>query len=1019
MKSRKLLNLILILTVLLGGLLPAFSNKVLADTIVKEDDCMIVTIKEDGRYSFNCDIYMGDDAIGLYQPTALSVGEGTDSNDMPIYSLGAGTRIFILKKDYDSAQYFTHTRSGNTSLQSATAKPISELEQKPAEEFTYTTEYYEPSDKSIMQKIEEMFAGLLNGIANGINYLVARVLGKAVTIDDLVFNDYSDTKLSYFAKTRPAGASSIIWGSGTKGSGGLHETINHWYSFFRNIAVIGYMIILVYMGIRIILSSTGKDMAQYKTLFMYWVMGVVILFMYPYAMKYMIELNDAFVKTIKSSRDVILKDSGKSIKSSGIKSVGASGGGIEFETFDDNPFDANGNDYMSTIARNATEYKRLSLAIAYMVLTWQLITLIIHYYKRMMIVGFLITIFPLVALSYAVDRIADGKSQAFNKWNKEFILNVFIQSFHAIVYIFVCGTVFSAGDPDSGNYDFILVIVGVTFLFTGEEIIKKIFSQESPGGSVKSLAQTAGTAYATAMIAKNAVSKTVKPFVGKDSIVNKVRNVKDNIEAADTKVRVFDKVATTFSPPNAGARLDSYQPMMEAIDNNASLSEDEKKRQKAHVKEVANAVTTINNPKSRSYKDLSEAYSVIQHELEHNPGNPLLDNTKMSKDELKALAGASTIVAASVAAGQFDPVQIKRDVKAELAYNLPGTDEETQERYANMILTNVAANGSRLYSASGTREEFGEYLNDINELNDSFHLSGVGYTRTDEENDRRAQLEAEAIAALGEDNNKNNRKLAQALVVYQNRNSNLYSTAEQLEAMQTIHRFSGRDDRDDKMNELLNSVDDDFDVARHILAKKVANTTGTEATNAERKLAKEILAQYEGENKNTRAGYADDEFAIHQIIAGLGDADALGDMYQDVFTARRRKNQEVRDTTMDIAQDILAMDGVDIMEGSIDTTTKYLNGQTREDVEREAREARFNAFFELATGSSLSDFRGEMADRAQDVIDSSNNTAVDDVINRGFSKVERTFRDRMTNGYSRSYVENMRNYNNYSRGDQS
>lgn len=1110
MKLKKILILILVFAILLGGLLPAFvpgmegsvyaakwwddmpedvwvnpmgedaflearfnssdgSRSFLSDiqfsnsTDANGNAVILGTISSDvaNEYHFGLDKINNDGFLHLFQVEEDSSGirqvnqslgfgiiiQTSTSTDDNFGQMGYIAKSiqenedgsFTFQLDNPSGKEFDFEKSSyRISLQRTMSSISVDVNPETGDyKYHYNTEYFyteeddtEEDDTSLLRRVEEMFASMLNGIATAINILVGKALGRSVTIDDLVFDDYPDTKLSYFAKTRPSDdASDIIWGVRASGStaddgkGGLHETINQWYRFFRSIAIIGYMIILVYMGIRIMLSSTGKGVAQYKSLFMYWVMGVIILFFYPYVMKYAIELNVAFVKMVKSSRDVII--GGVSIKSSAVRSIGAddADNAMELETFDDPPFDDSGTDYMTRISKSASTYKRISLSIAYLILTWQLITLIIHYYKRLMIVGFLIVIFPLVALSFAIDRIADGKSQAFSKWNKEFILNVFIQSFHAIVYIFVCGTVYAAYTK---SYDYILVIVGSTFLFTGEEIIKKIFSQ-APSESMKSLAATAGSAYAAAMMVKGVASKTAKPFVGKDSVINKVRNYKANVETSETKLRVFDRVANTFSEPNVGARLDHYQSMMRSVDNNAALSEDEKKQQKEHIQQVANAVATMNNPHSRSAKDLAEAQSILVNEAMHNPNNPLLDDCKLSRDELKSFARAGQVVAASVALGQLDPVQIKRDVKAELAMSFPAMDEETRDKYANMVLTNVAANGARLYSSTETEEEFREAMREIEEINNSFVF--LDHKLTKEERERKEQIERDAYEELDEDASKREKNVAKYMAIYQNRGSGLYSAQELWESVKILRSAQHADGtaRTEIMDEILSTADEDIDVVRHILGKKIQNSGITIAESASKpsKMAKmqdngqksleEIVEDYQTE---ARDGYEAEEFAIHQMIAHMDDDDAMGDMYAEIYTARRKKNQEIRDTTRDIAQDILAMDGVDIMEGSIDTTTKYLGSQTREDVEREAREARLSGMLEMATGRSLNDMRKDYADRARAVIDSGNDTKFDRFINRGFSRIEQRFRNSMSHNISDSYAENMRNYNNYKRGDQ-
>ena len=55
--------------------------------------------------------------------------------------------------------------------------------------------------------------------------------------------------------------------------------------------------------------------------------------------------------------------------------------------------------------------------------------------KRLLMVGFLIIISPLITITYSIDKVGDGKAQAFSIWLKEIIVNVLIQPLHALIYL--------------------------------------------------------------------------------------------------------------------------------------------------------------------------------------------------------------------------------------------------------------------------------------------------------------------------------------------------------------------------------------------------------------------------------------------------------------------------------------------------------------------------------------------------------------------------------------------------------
>ena len=164
-----------------------------------------------------------------------------------------------------------------------------------------------PAQQTLLQQLKNMIARFIYGLANGLHYLVGVVLGESLTIDDLVFNKYSETNISFFdPKDEVENPSSLIYGTsyddGSPGVGGLDSVVNMWYAIFIRIALMCYMIIFVYMGIRILLTSTADEKAAYKKLFLDWIIGLGILFLFPFVMKYMIYMNEGMVKIIDQNK---------------------------------------------------------------------------------------------------------------------------------------------------------------------------------------------------------------------------------------------------------------------------------------------------------------------------------------------------------------------------------------------------------------------------------------------------------------------------------------------------------------------------------------------------------------------------------------------------------------------------------------------------------------------------------------------------------------------------------------------
>ena len=92
------------------------------------------------------------------------------------------------------------------------------------------------------------------------------------------------------------------------------------------------------------------------------------------------------------------------------------------------------------------------------------------YFKRTLSVFFLTIIAPFITVTYPIDKIGDGKAQAFDTWFKEYIINVLVQPIHAVIYLVFVYT--------AGNIATKAPFVAMIFLLTlgkVENIVRNIF----------------------------------------------------------------------------------------------------------------------------------------------------------------------------------------------------------------------------------------------------------------------------------------------------------------------------------------------------------------------------------------------------------------------------------------------------------------------------------------------------------------------------------------------------------------
>lgn len=322
---------------------------------------------------------------------------------------------------------------------------------------------------------EKILSFVILAVGEGLKWLISIIIPNNLSIDAIVFDRYPPTALTLFSADNhyyKEGNESFVNPLFQGENGGAAEGLNKIFGAFQKIAATIYVIILVYMGIRVLLISTADKKAKFKQLLMDWIKGIAILFLFPYVIRYAILLNHGIVNYIYVNSKNVLGSNSPGIDSNANK-------GYDIGDAPEVDLDSEGSgNYMETMHKKAWKELRISYAICWFIMLVQMIQFLIVYMMRLVKIVFLIAIFPLITISYAIDKIGDGKSQAFDHWCKEFLLEVFVQTFHAINYSVVMGIVFSVAADN-----WFLAIVGVTYVSRGSDIIRGLFAQMKGGGA--------------------------------------------------------------------------------------------------------------------------------------------------------------------------------------------------------------------------------------------------------------------------------------------------------------------------------------------------------------------------------------------------------------------------------------------------------------------------------------------------------------------------------------------------------
>ena len=259
----------------------------------------------------------------------------------------------------------------------------------------------------------------------------------------------------------------------------VSEGIATWYYALRNLAIIVSLVVLIYVGIRMAISSVASEKAKYKQMLKDWAMGFAMLFVLHYLMIAVIALNKEFVTLIKGMGD------------------SASAGNISnlVKTAEDKVF----SPYFTT------GYGAL---LVYAIIIGITVAFFVQYVRRFFTIGFLITISPLITVTYSIDKMGDGKSQALNVWLREFIFNVVIQPFHCIIYTLLCTAAISSLTNGPGLKEIVVAVASLLFVFKAEDIVKNIFGFRA--GSMENAAAAGALAWGVMSKFSSSSSKAAK-----------------------------------------------------------------------------------------------------------------------------------------------------------------------------------------------------------------------------------------------------------------------------------------------------------------------------------------------------------------------------------------------------------------------------------------------------------------------------------------------------------------------------
>ena len=241
--------------------------------------------------------------------------------------------------------------------------------------------------KAIIKFFTDIYTIVLNwiwskviyAICNGVRVLINGAFGEGlpypkhvVTIESIVNNKFDLVSMNYWNPPRGSVAEA------------LSGVVDFWYVKFRQMAITCYLIMLLYLGIRMTISKNATTLEAIKDRLNTWIAGVLALFFLPYGMYAVYEINNTVIAYINEESD-------KEMINSEIHRT-------------------TNVDMMETVLRESSE--SIVCGIIYIVMAGELMVMVFAYYKRAFTVGFLITFFPIVCIKHLFDGINSRRQRA-------------------------------------------------------------------------------------------------------------------------------------------------------------------------------------------------------------------------------------------------------------------------------------------------------------------------------------------------------------------------------------------------------------------------------------------------------------------------------------------------------------------------------------------------------------------------------------------------------------------------------
>ena len=305
--------------------------------------------------------------------------------------------------------------------------------------------------------------------------------------------------------------------------------------YFTGQTLVGgiFIILALIIGIKLAISATAQEKAQYKSAISKWVMGIFFLLVGHIYMSAIFTINESIVATVSKSADKVVipvalvsledldavwgavKQIGVNIINLFLKKENELGSQLHYRIV----VGYSGLFYYHML--NSIANQDFASLLIWYILIGQTVAIMIVYFKRVFLAIFLGIMYPFTVAMDTFQKITGKNQNLLGNWIKNFTINVFSQTFHAFIIYFslivMSQVIQVAGQPQKEG----LHIINPEVLPAGSKLILMDDQDESiASASIVSILQI------VAIMSVVSLEKLIKEFTGVST--GKLGNVSQN-----------------------------------------------------------------------------------------------------------------------------------------------------------------------------------------------------------------------------------------------------------------------------------------------------------------------------------------------------------------------------------------------------------------------------------------------------------------------------------------------------------